>query len=266
MEILSYRFMQYAFIVGIAIAIMAPLIGNFIVIKRLSPIGDALSHSSLAGILLGLFFGVSPLIGAIIFTVVAVIVIEVTKYYFKDYNELTSNIIMGLGVGITGVLMNKVNSSVNINSYIFGSIVTISIQEVVFIILIALFVILYIIKMKDRLLLCTIDEDSAKLMGFNVKRINFVYMLVTAVVIAITSKIVGALIVTSLTIIPVACSMQISRSFNQNIIISILFAITFITLGLIISYYLNLVTGGTTILISVITLLSILILNSIKRR
>ncbi len=264
MDILTYKFMQNAFIVGLAIAVIAPLIGNFIVIKRLSPIGDALSHSSLAGILIGIFLGINPLLSAILFTVIAVVVIEVTKNYFKDYNELTSNIVMGLGVGITGVLMNKVSSNININSYIFGSLVTVNSGEVIFILTVSVLVTIYIIKNKNLLLLCAIDEESALLMGIDTKKVNFVYMLITAIVIAITSKIVGALIVTSLTIIPVACAMQVSKSFNQNLALSVVFSMIFIVLGITVSYYLDLVTGGTTILISVVTLLAILIIKAIR--
>ncbi len=266
MNILAYEFMQNAFIVGIAIAIMAPFIGNFIVIKRLSPIGDSLSHSSLAGVLIGLFFGINPLLSAILFTVFAVVIIELTKYYFRDYNELTSNIVMGLGVGVTGVLMNKVTSNVNINTYIFGSIVTVSRSELIFIVLVAVFVVIYVLKYKDLLLLCTLDENSAVLMGINIKRVNFIFMLITAVVIAIASKIVGALIVTSLTVIPVACAMQTSKSFKQNIIISTIFSTVFMLLGIVLSYYFDLVTGGTTILVSVLTLLALLIVKETKAR
>ncbi len=266
MGIFSYGFMQNAFIVGIAIAIMAPIIGNFIVIKRLSPIGDSLSHSSLAGVLIGLFFGINPLISAILFTVFAVVIIEITKYNFKDYSELTSNVVMGLGVGITGVLMNKVTSTVNINTYIFGSIVTVSRSELIFIVLVAVFVVIYVLKYKDLLLLCTLDENSAVLMGINIKRVNFIFMLITAVVIAIASKIVGALIVTSLTVIPVACAMQTSKSFNQNIIISTIFSTMFMVLGIVLSYYFDLVTGGTTILVSVLTLLALLIVKETSIR
>ncbi len=266
MEIFSYGFMQNAFVVGIAIAIMAPIIGNFIVIKRLSPIGDALSHSSLAGVLVGLFFGINPLFSAILFTVFAVVIIELTKYYFKDYSELTSNIVMGLGVGVTGVLMNKVNSSVNINTYIFGSIVTVSKTELIFIVLVAIGVIIYILRYKNLLLLCTLDENSAILMGINIKKVNFIFMLVTAVVIAIASKIVGALIVTSLTVIPVACAMQTSKSFNQNILISTIFSSVFMFFGIVLSYYFDIVTGGTTVLISVLTLLVLLIIKETKAK
>ncbi len=266
MEIFSYEFMQNAFIVGIAIAIMAPIIGNFIVIKRLSPIGDALSHSSLAGVLIGLFFGINPLLSAILFTVFAVVVIELSKNYFKDYSELTSNIVMGLGVGVTGVLMNKVSSPVNINSYIFGSLVTVSRTELIFIVTVAILVVIYVLRYKNLLLLCTLDENSAVLMGINIKRVNFIFMLITAVVIAIASKIVGALIVTSLTVIPVACAMQTSKSFNNNILISTIFSVVFMFLGIICSYYFDVVTGGTTILIAVLTLLALLIVKETKAR
>ncbi len=266
MEIFSYKFMQNALMVGLAVAIMAPIIGNFIVIKRMAPIGDALSHGSLAGVLIGLFVGVNPMVSAVLFTVVAVIIIELTRYYFKDYRELTSNIIMGLGVGITGVLMNKVNSNVNINSYIFGSLVTVSKSELTFIVIVAIVVVVYVLKNKDLLLLSTIDENSALLMGINTKRVNFIFMLITAVVIAITSKVVGALIVTSLTIIPVACAMQISKSFNQNLIISVMFSVLFVYLGIGMAYYFDLVTGGTTILVSVCTLLILLSVKEIKSK
>ena len=120
-EIFQYEFMRRAFFAAIIIAVIAPCIGTPIVLKRLSAIGDATSHSALAGIALGLVLGVNPILGAVFFSVVAVLGIELLRKIFGRYSEIATVIVMSAGIGLTAVLSGFIkNGSANLNSFLFG--------------------------------------------------------------------------------------------------------------------------------------------------
>ena len=126
-NIFQYAFMQRAFVVAAIIAVIAPCIGVSIVLKRLSAIGDATSHSALAGIEFGLLLGINPILGAVMFSIFAVIGIEVFRKSFGKYSEIATVVVMSAGIGLTAVLSGFItNGSTNINSFLFGSIVAIN--------------------------------------------------------------------------------------------------------------------------------------------
>ena len=123
MSILQYGFMQRAFLVGILLAVITPCIGITIVLKRMSMIGDALSHSSLAGVVLGLILGVNPVAGAVVMCIVAALGIEAIRKKIPRYSEVAISIVMSAGIGLAGVLSGFVENGASLNSFLFGSIV-----------------------------------------------------------------------------------------------------------------------------------------------
>lgn len=132
MEILQYTFMQRAFLSGILLAVITPFIGITIVLKRMSMIGDALSHASLAGVALGLILGINPVAGAGVICILAALGIESIRKKLPRYSEMAITIIMSAGIGLAGVLSGYVKSSANFNSFLFGSIVSVSREELFF--------------------------------------------------------------------------------------------------------------------------------------
>lgn len=259
MDILQYAFMQRAFIVGILLAIIIPGIGVTIVLKRLSMMGDALSHSSLAGVASGLVLGINPILGAIVTSIAAALSIEAIRKRIPNYSELSVAIIMSTGIGLTGILSGFIKSNVNFNSFLFGSIVAISDFELLLVVGISIMVLLAIILLYKELFYITFDERSARLAGVPVKTVNFVFTLLTAITISIAARTIGALIVSSLMVIPVACAMQLAKSYKQIVVYSIVFALIFTISGLYISYYARLKPGGTIVLLGVIILIGILL-------
>lgn len=261
MGILEYDFMRRAFIVGILLAIIIPCIGIIVVLKRLSMIGDALSHTSLAGVAAGLIFGINPILGAIVVTIIASFGIEAIRKKIPKYSEMSIAIIMSAGIGIAGVLSGFVTNSANFNSFLFGSIVAISDFEMFLVLLISFLVIISFILLYKELFYIALDERLARLSGVPVKKVNFVFTILTAITVSIAARTVGALIVSSIMVIPIACSMQFAKSYKQTLILSIIFANIFTIAGLFISYYLNLRPGATIVLIGVIVLMIILIVK-----
>ncbi len=263
MEIFEYAFMQKAFAVGIMLAIIIPCIGVVVVLKRLSMIGDALSHTSLAGIAGGLILGINPVIGAIIITIIAAFGIEFIRKKIPKYAEMSIAIIMSAGIGLAGVLSGFVKSTANFNSFLFGSIVAISDFEMYLVTGISIFVLLTFIFLYKELFFVSMDERSARLAGIPVNTVNSIFTMLTAITVSIAARTVGALIVSSLMVVPVACGMQFGKSYKQTVIYSIISAVLFTIIGLFISYYGHLRPGATIVLVGVISLLLIIIIKKI---
>ncbi len=263
-DIFSQGYMQRAFFVALLISVITPLIGNVIVLKRLSSIGDALSHSSLAGVAVGLCFGFNPIISAIILSVIAALIIEYIRGAFPNYSEMATAVVLSFGVGIAAIFSGFTGNAANFDNFLFGSIIATSIFDLYTVIIMSVIVIVTVLILFRELFYITFDEEGAKLSGVSVKRINLVFTIVTAVVVSIAAKTVGALVISSLMIIPVACAMTVSKSYKSNVMLSVLFAMFFTVSGLVVSSVYDLKPGGTIVLIGIIVLLILLCIS--KRR
>jgi len=258
LEMLNYEFMQRAFLVALCISVMTPMIGQVIVLRRMSTVGDALSHTGLAGVAIGLSIGINPVVGAFVMAVLAGLTLEIIRRKFAQYAELSVSITLSLGVGLAAVFSSFV-SGASFYGFLFGSIVAISTTELITITVLTGFVAAVTCGLYRPLLHIAFDEESALTAGIPVKIINLVFTTLTAIVVAISARTVGALIVSSLMVIPVACAMQVSRGYKQNLILSILFAIIFTMAGLTLSFYYDLRPGGTIVLIAIATLVVLII-------
>lgn len=261
LDIFQYAFMQRAFIVGILLAIIIPLIGVIVVLKRLSMIGDALSHTSLAGVALGLILGINPIVGAVITCVIAAFSIEAIRRKLPKYAEISISIIMSVGIGLASVLSGFIDDTSGFNSFLFGSIVAITNTEVWLVVAVTVIVVTTFLLLYKELMFITFDEPGAVLAGLPVKKINFVITLLTAITVSVAARSVGALIVSSLMVIPVACAMRLANSYKKTVIYSVLFALLFTVVGLVLSYYFSLKPGGTIVLTGVAVLIPLMIMK-----
>lgn len=261
LDIFQYAFMQKAFLVGILLAVIVPLIGVVVVLKRLSMIGDALSHTSLAGVALGMILGIHPIVGAVVVCILAAFSIEAIRKALPQYAEISISIIMSVGIGLASILSGFVDNGAAFNSFLFGSIVAITDTEVIMVIAVTVIVIVAFILLYKELMLITFDEAGATLAGVPVKKINFVITLLTAITVSVAARSVGALLVSSLMVIPVTCAMQIADSYKKTVIYSVGFGLFFTIVGLFVSYYWNLKPGGTIVLIGVLVLFLLLLVK-----
>ncbi|NLD47817.1 MAG: metal ABC transporter permease [Clostridiaceae bacterium] len=263
--ILNYVFMQKAFIIGIFVAVTVPSIGLIIVLRRLSMIGDSLSHNSLAGVEFGLIAGINPLLGAALFSVAAALGIEKLRKAYPKYSEISIAIILSAGVGLAGILSGFVKNGVSIADFLFGSIITITDFELYMVVVLSVVVIFALAILSKELFYITFDEEAARLSGVPVRKINYIFIVMTAITIAVSSKIVGILVISSLMVLPAASAIQLSKSYRQTTILSVIFGLVAVLAGLTLSYYLDIVPGGTIVSVSVILLLSVLVYKNIIR-
>lgn len=258
--------MQNALIASIFIACLSPCIGLFLVLRRHAMIGDALAHSSLAGVTLGLLLGQHPILSAFIFTGVSGLFIEYLRSTFRRYTELILSIVMALGVGLAITLISSGQLQANADGILFGSILTISTDDLRLVILLTILSFVILAWLYQRLIAITYDEASARIAGVRVKLVNYLFILLVAAVIAMMIQMVGVMVVSSLLTLPVATAMQFQAGFRRTLALSILFSLIQMLGGLVLSYYLNVAPGGFTILLSVGVLLLVMLIQNALRQ
>ncbi|MGX9135278.1 metal ABC transporter permease [Rummeliibacillus sp. JY-2-4R] len=267
-SILHYDFLQNAFLSGIIIGVIAPLLGVFIVVRRLSLIADALSHVTLAGIAGSLYLSqnvlslatLNPIYLGILSAVGGSVFIERLRRLYKHFEELAIPIIMSAGLGMSAIFISLAQGfSTDLFSYLFGSVSAVSRQDLWIVLGIAVLVILFIYIFYKELFVLSFDEEYAKASGIPAKSVHLLFMIVTALVIAASMRIVGILLVSSLITLPVAASIRIAKSFKQTIFFAILFGELAVVIGLFTAFYLNLAPGGTIVVTSILILLLVII-------
>lgn len=264
-NIFHYEFMQRAFTVGLLLGLIIPCIGVIVVFKRLSMIGDALSHNSLAGVAVGLILGVNPVLSAISACIIAALGIEAIRKKIPQYAEMSIAIVMSTGIALAGVFSGFVKKTADFNSFLFGSIVAIDNFEAGLVIAVSCAVLLTFLILYKELFFIAFDERAARLAGIPVKTVNFIFTLLTAVTVAVASRTIGALIVSSMMVVPVACAMQIARSYSQTVIFSMGFGAIFTSAGLFMSYYAGLRPGSAIVLSGIVCLCFIIIVKLVIR-
>lgn len=257
----EFDFMRNAFMAGVVVSVLCPIIGLFIVLRRNSMIGDTLSHSSFAGVAIGLVFGMNPIISAFLFTTICAVIIEFLRGYYKKYAELVMSIVLTLSLGIAIILISTGKANANVNSYLFGSILTVSKSDLLIIATSGIICLLILKVIYNKLIYITFDEEGAKTAGINVKFINYLFTILVGATISLSIRIMGILVISSIIVVPVATAMQLKKNFNKTLILSVLFGLIDILLGLFLSYHFDSAPGGTIALTSVIVLVITLILK-----
>lgn len=260
LELFSYTFMQRAFVMGIIISVIAPTIGLFLVLRRLSIIGDTLSHVALAGAAFGILTGIYPVYTAIMFSLAGALGIEKLRREYDQYAEISLAIVLSAGIGLASILISLGNTN-GIMAYLFGSLALVSSEDILVVFVLGMFILFSVLYFYKGLFYIAFDEESAKIAGVPVKKINIYFSLLVALTIAISMRIVGVLLISSLMILPVATSLLIAKSFKQALIYSNLFGIISVMVGLVLSFYLDLAPGGTIVLTALSILLLIMLIN-----
>jgi zinc transport system permease protein len=199
----------------------------------------------------------NPIYMGMFFSVAGSLLIEKLRSVYKHYEELAIPIIMSGGVGLSVLFISLADGfNTDLFSYLFGSVSAVTRLDLWTILIISIFVIAIVIMLYKELFIISFDEEHAKASGLPVKGLHLLFIIMVALVIASSMRIVGVLLVSSLMTLPVAAAIRIANGFKQTIIYSIIFGETSVLGGLIISYYLDLAPGGTIVIISIIILMA----------
>jgi zinc transport system permease protein len=273
MDFFHYEFLQNTLLTGMIIGIIAPLLGVFVVFRRLSLISDALSHVALSGVaaslLLEKYFNVTsfinPLTMGMVFSVAGAFLIEKLRSVYKHYQELAIPIILSGGMGLGVILISLANGfNTDVFSYLFGSVSAVTKQDLWTVIIIAILVIFTIGLLYKELFLLSFDEEYSVATGLNTKWLHYLFIFLVALVVSASMRVVGVLLVSSLMTLPVATSIRIANGFKQTILFSVLFGEVSVISGIFISYQINLAPGGAIVMIQIILLLLALLWKKLK--
>lgn len=252
-ELFQYGFIQRGFEAGIIIALIAPVIGIFLVLRRYSLIADTLAHVSLAGVAIGLLFQINPLVTAIASAVLSSVIIERLRLSKYIFGESALAIFLSGSLALAIILISIAQGfSVDIFNYLFGSITTVRLSDVYIIALLGFIVLATIFAFYKELVYTTVDEEAAQVSGIPVKFINILLIVLTALTVSLAIPIVGILLIGALIVIPVITSLQLKMSFRQTILIAEILSVLSVISGIIISFYFNLSTGGTIVFLTIL--------------
>lgn len=250
-NLLGYDFVVRGLIAGLVMAMIAPVIGIFLVLRRYSLIADTLAHVSLAGIALGLLLNINPLFTAIGATTVSSLAIEKLRGSRGVYGESALALFLSGSLAVAVVLLSLANGfNSGLFSYLFGSVVTVSQSDLMVVAGLGLLVLLLVGGMYKELVYVTFDEESAKVSGIKTGVINTIFIVLTALTISLAIPIVGVMLIAALLVIPVITALQLRKSFLPTIVVAQIIAVFSVMAGMTISFYLNWPSGGTIVLVT----------------
>ena len=250
-QILQYSFIQKAFIAGSFVAITCSSLGLFLVLRKMSLIGDGLSHVSFGTIALGLFFGLYPFYVAVPIVVLASILILKISEKARVYGDAAIGIVSAIGISI-GVILASLSKGFNVDlfSYLFGNILAISASEVILSIILSAVVLLMIAFFYWDLFSATFDEEYAKTTGIKTNFINILLTALTAVTVVLSVKVVGIMLVSALLILPSVTALQFAKKFKTALILGGVFSLSSVVSGIVISFILDLPPGATIVMLN----------------
>lgn len=238
---------------GAVVAMIAPLVGVFLVLRRYALIADTLSHASLAGVAIGLLAGLSPLWTALGVSVVASAGIEYLRSSKKVYGESALALFLSGSLALAVVLFSVAHGfTTNLFSYLFGSIVTVTPADVQTIAMLGAFVALCIAVLYKELVYVTFDEEAAKVSGIPTRFVNFALMTLSAVVVAIAIPIVGALLISALIVIPAVAALQLRMGFLATMLWAECISLFSVFAGIIVSFSFDITASGAIVLIMLV--------------
>lgn len=266
-ELLKYAFMQRALLSVVAISIFAPILGIFLILRRQSLMSDTLSHVSLAGVALGVALGANPTWTTMLVVVVAAVVLDYLQTVYRHYMEISTAILMSMGLALSLMIMSKAQgtSNVNLEQYLFGSIVTISTEQVIALFAIAVLVVVLTFLFIRPMYILTFDEDTAFVDGLPVRLMSIVFNVVTGLAIALTIPAAGALLVSTIMVLPASIAMRLGKEFTSVIMIGIGIGFVGMVTGIFLSYYWETPTSATITMIFITMFLVVSLTNLIRQ-
>ena len=263
LEALSYGFMQKALIAGIAVGLICSFMGTFLVLRRYSLFGDGIAHVAFGGISVGLFLGVFPLWTAFIVSIFGGLGLQKLRQSTKISGDSAVAVVLvsGLAVGVI-LLSSSGGFSVDLFSFLFGSILLISQEDTIMILALSAGIITTLTILQKQFLHLTFNEEQAKLSGMRTTLLNYAFVVLASITVVTSMRLVGILLISALIVIPNITAMQFGKGFKKTVFISMSISVISVVSGILVSYFLNVAPSGTIVVIAVGILIGTLILKS----
>ena len=259
-EVLEFGFMQRALIAGIAVAITSSVIGLFLVLRRNSLFGDALSHVAFGGIAVGLAVNIYPLWTGLTLSILGALGITKLRQSAKIPADATVAILLSSGLAL-GILLISLSGGFTLDlfSFLFGSILLVSAEDTLAILAMTGIILSIVIMLYRQLMYITFDEEQARVSGLPISKLNYLFIVLASVTVIVSMRLVGILLVSSLIVIPNVTALLFGKGFKKTALISVSVSIFSVVAGIAISYAANLAPAGTIVLISTTLFLAVLV-------
>ena len=263
LEALSYGFMQKALIAGIAVGLICSFMGTFLVLRRYSLFGDGIAHVAFGGISVGLFLGVFPLWTAFIVSIFGGIGLQKLRQSTKISGDAAVAVVLVTGLAVGVILISSSGGfSVDLFSFLFGSILLISNEDTIMILAISSGIIATLLVLQKQFLHLTFNEEQAKLVGLRTTLLNYAFVILASITVVTSMRLVGILLISALIVIPNITAMMFGKGFKKTVCISMGISTISVIGGILLSYSLNLAPSGTIVVIAVGILVGTLVLKS----
>lgn len=251
MSLLSLEFMQRALVAALLTGLAAPAIGTFLVQRRQALMGDGIGHVALTGVALGLLTGRAPVLTAIIVAIFGAVAIELVRQRGKASADVALAMLFYGGIA-GGVLITGLagSSAATLNTYLFGSITTVSTSDLWVVAGLAMVVLVIVLGLRRQFFALSQDEEFARVAGLPVRAYGILLAVMAAVTVTVSMRTVGLLLVSALMVVPVATSQQLSRSFRATLLLSMVLGVAAAVLGVVFSYYVDAPSGPSIVILS----------------
>jgi len=253
LEVLDYAFMQRALLAAVLVGITAPAVGIYLVQRRQAIMGDGIGHVALTGVALGFLTGTNPVWTAVLVSALGAVLMELIRWYGKTRGDLALAMLFygGMAGGVLLINLSPTGSNANLTTYLFGSITTVSQQDVVVISLLAAFVVLITLGLRRQLFAVCQDEEFARVTGLPVRTLNLLLAITAAVTVTVAMRVVGLLLVSALMVVPVAAAQQATRGFAMTLALAVGIGVVVTLSGTVFSFYKNVPPGASIVVLAI---------------
>ncbi|CAM3987732.1 metal ABC transporter permease [Corynebacterium belfantii] len=263
--LIEFEFVRRTMLVALMLSIAIPMLGIVMVSRRTSMMADALSHTSLAGVALGLIAGFSPVIGAVVVAVLGAFLIELLRRRFPQYGDMATAVTLSAGLGMAVILADLAPTGRSFESYLFGSITAVTASDVFVTSLAFVLVVVACVLSYGSLMDMVVDAQLARISGHRVTLVNAIFTGLAAVTVALAAKVIGALLVVSLMVLPVAAALVVARSYKAAFLLTLALGVVYTMLGMVFSYRFDVRPGGSIVVTAVIGLILLVVYRAIVK-
>lgn len=253
LEFLNPPFMQRALIAAVLVGITAPAIGIYLVQRRQALMGDGIGHVAMTGVGLGFLLSTNPVWMATLVAVAGSVVMELIRWYGRTRGDIALAMLFygGMAGGVMLINLSDTGSNANLTSFLFGSLSTVSEEDVTAIVVLAAFVVLVTVGLRRQLFAVSQDEEFARVTGLPVRALNLLVAVTAAITVTVAMRVVGLLLVSALMVVPVAAAQQIAKSFKVTFVLAVVIGTAVALAGTVTSYYQDVPPGATIVLLAI---------------
>ncbi|MBQ0863207.1 metal ABC transporter permease [Streptomyces smyrnaeus] len=253
-EMLDYAFMQRALLAALLVGIAAPAVGIYLVQRRQAIMGDGIGHVALTGVALGFLLSTNPVWMAVLVASVGAITMELIRWYGKARGDIALAMLFygGMAGGVMIINLSPNGSNANLTTYLFGSITTVSPEDLTAIVGLSVFVLLVSLGLRRQLFAVCQDEEFARVTGLPVRLLNLLLAVTAAVTVTVAMRVVGLLLVSALMVIPVAAAQQATRGFAATLGLAMGFGVAVTLSGTVTSYFADVPPGASIVVLAIV--------------